>query len=214
MDHKEWQLLLAYASRIIGDVFDETDVLTYLVLLRAHAPALGITREFGHFLIHRERDRGEFHSYLCEQLRVASAAVETDASAQSIARAMTSAALYHEAVILADLNAVGMRSSLPMLPEARAEGVAACLLSLLQDARVIDKHGALVGKMVAAFNEERLVLLGQMKRPPGADVLIPILGVPNRYQPFSPLDAKHVANLPNRAFSLLRVAGKLVMHSE
>lgn len=216
MDHKERQLLLTLVSRLAGSTFEEMDVLTLFMLLRSHGSLPGPTREFGHFLVHRERDRGQFHAFLQGESQRSIGAVEdktTDGRA-FVAWVMRQAPLYEQGTILADVNVAATSLGLPHLPAVAADDLVACLISLLQGARLVDKAGVLMGHMVAAFNDERLVLFGQMRQTPPNEVLIPVMGVPNKYEGFTAVDDRHVASVPNTAFTLLRVGGALRMHSQ
>lgn len=218
MDYKEAHLLAHFHRRLAGDVFDETDVFGFLTILRQHAPARSPTREFGDFLAHRDRDRGIFRAFLLaalEQFNASSAiASSAPAAPADFRRALTVQPLFSEAMILADVNTLLGRLGRNPLDTVLAEPMTACIISLLQSARLVDDSGNNLGTLQAVLDEERLGLFAGLLRSDGTQVVVPVLTTPNRYQRVVRHDPRDLAVMPNTAFSLIRVRGELRMHSE
>jgi hypothetical protein len=217
MDARERHLLAHYLARIAGDVFEEADIYAFVLLLRPYASEGSSLREFGDFMAHRERTQGTFRRFLItelERLR-ATSIVETDCeTVQEAVKLLRSAVLFPEERILRDLNETLRLVGGTAIDTARAGAIVACLISLLQDASFLDGNKNEVGRLVAAFDADLLFLLAEMVRDGRTHILIPVLRTPNVYQRFIKADDRQFAAMPNEAFTLLRVNGKLRMHSE
>jgi hypothetical protein len=168
-------------------------------------------------MAHRKRNQGNFRQFLfteLERVRTKPIAETGFETVHEAAKAFRSAVLFPEERILHDLNETLQLVGGTAIDTARAGAIVACLISLLQDASFLDGNKNEVGRLVAAFDADLLFLLAEMVRDGGTHILIPVLRTPNVYQRFIKVDDRQFAATPNEAFTLLRVNGKLRMHSE
>jgi len=178
MDPKEQALVSLVCERIRKTVYDEHDVLCFLILLRPYANAGRPVREFADFVAHRERDRGALHRYL-QKLHAFKEAFVNNRHGQIAVDFVHSFADFRS-----DLDATMERLALEQLSPRVSADVFACILSLLQGVRLSDR-GTPLGHLALWCSQTDLQLIGLVHVSEGSqgpiEFAFPALTVRNRY---------------------------------
>jgi hypothetical protein len=176
MDAKEHCLGADLYERIRTYDFCERDILAFLILLRPHSAGSAV-RDLSDFVAHRERDRGLLKDYVHRVLNYAEAAVDNKRAAQVQVGAVHSATEFHDS-----LNATLARFDLSPLDLHVTNDVLACIMSLLQEVRLIH-NGVEIGAFQVGRFKKELWLLGaiRMPGPKKVPIVFPALIVPNTY---------------------------------
>jgi len=169
VDTKEELLVGDLYRRIKAYKFHECDVLAFLILLRPHSVANSPVRELSDFIAHREKDRGTLKTYMHDVARY----VRKETQRVSTNR-MHSATDFKYS-----LNATLIAFKLSPLDSNLTNDVLTCIVSLLQDVRLMH-DGIEIGRLrLGRFRKNELWLAGSI--PPLHDLIAPVLIVPNTY---------------------------------
>lgn len=178
MDAKESQLVRDLHARIAKATFHERDVLALLILIRPRAAANAAVRELSDFIAHREKDRGALKVYVKHIVRFLGALVAKRAATLKIDVVHTREAFRES------LNNTLDEYGLSAFDEDRADDVLACVMSLLQDVRLIENKTEIGWLGLVRFGKD-LHVAAQVHtpNPERTPVSAPALIVPNRYCP-------------------------------
>lgn len=215
MDQKEKDLLSHYYRRIAASLFDEKDILPFLILLRPYARPSTPVREFADFVAHRVRERGEFHSFLDDtRVQASLATIAPRASPREVQESIRQAQpVFRSEEISASFAEVLGSLGFPPLDDGRIGDVTLCIISLLQDVRFVD-DGHDLCTLLLAFDAEQVVLFGKIPElRPGEGGLLVLLATPNRYVRFAPPDDQAIMAMPNEFVTIVNVNGELKLIS-
>ena len=176
MDAKERSLLGDIHNRLVAGNFGEVDVLALLAVLRDHVSVQGPVRELGHFVAHRERDRGPMHSYLLEM---------RDIFERIYARNYSGVIGPHEIFSSDDiaraLDSALTEQGLETLSQLRHRQGQLAILSMIHCAAVVDRDGRQeIGSLELAIMRDKIELRGSVTiSAPCGSVKFPALSVTN-----------------------------------
>lgn len=133
IDAKQRQLIQRFYETIQSGTFDETDVHSLLILLRETVKHGDLVRELADFIAHRNKDRGEVHHYLANiAIKLADKQLLTSDVHEVFTRRKIgdrlNTALYADPLKLDPLD------------DTIINAVVACILSLLQNIRIVDSE--------------------------------------------------------------------------
>jgi hypothetical protein len=151
-------------------------VFSLLVLLRPLTSVGSAVYEFANFIAHREKDRGHIHAYLdrtkrlLDQLGKQSGVLEIKP-------------VFSKAEISHSINQVLQHIGLPSFEESHIDQILVCIMSLLQEVRILDRKGAELGRLILVHTASELQLLGEVWVLNKLYATFPVLIAPNRYIP-------------------------------
>ncbi len=175
MDAKEQRLVGDVYRRIMERAFHELDVLALLIVLRPYAASGSPVRELSDFVAHREKDRGSLKTYVHHVVAYGEALVNKTAAHLKI-DVVHSAQAFRES-----LNLALAQFKLAALASDFTDDVLACVMSLLQDVRLLHEKKE-IGRLWLGRVEKELWLCGEIVMPPKqVRVVFPALIVSNNY---------------------------------
>jgi hypothetical protein len=177
MDAKETHLVADVHQLIANRSFHERDILGLLILLREHAADPSPVRELGDFVAHREKDRGALKKY------VQHVAAYLEAAARKAPAQVQIKSVYSSASFRESLNAVFDRFGLPPLSVDLSDDVLTCVMSLLQDVRLLHNRKEIGCLGLGRFYSELWLCAAVIEPTKRVSVVFPALTVPNRYCP-------------------------------
>jgi hypothetical protein len=174
IDAKEQFLVSQLYRRICARHFYEPDVAALLILLRRHAEKYSPVKELSDFIAHREKDRGTLKTYmndLVRYFRKETQRVSTDP-------------IHSATDFKYSLNATLIAFNLSPLDSNLTNDVLTCIMSLLQDVRLMHDGIEISRLRLVRFRKNELWLAGSI--PPLKTgivhaVMAPVLIVPNTY---------------------------------
>lgn len=170
-DGKELSLIRRYRDRIVSAHFDENDVFALLAALRPFAAKDTPVYEFANFVAHREKDRGFIRDYLLRTKNILNDLGKVDA-------VLEIKPVFARDEIAVSINDALGRAGLSGLSESQADQVIVCIMSLLQDVRIVDDKNGQVGRLIFGCTAGELELLGEVRIDCGVDVIFPVLVAP------------------------------------
>jgi hypothetical protein len=176
IDAKE-QFLSQLYQRICASHFYERDVAALLILLRRHAEKYSPVRELSDFIAHREKDRGTLKTYMEDVVRYIRKGTER----------VSTHPIHSATDFKYSLNATLIAFNLSSLDSNLTNDVLTCIMSLLQDVRLMHDGIEISRLQLGRFRKNELWLAGIMSRPPLktstgiVTVIAPVLIVPNTY---------------------------------
>ena len=176
MDAKELSLIAKLHGRITAGSFAEADVLSLLVLLRPLAAVGSAVFAFAHFIAHREKDRGSIRAYLHQAKRTLDRLEKKNG-------ALDIKPVFSTDAIGASINYVLQQTGLSPFGEGQITQILVCIMSLLQDVRILDRKGRELGRLVLAHTASELQLLGKVWMQNKTYAMFPVLIVPNHAVP-------------------------------
>jgi len=156
MDDKQKSMISCLVERINQEIFDEIDVLALLILIRELAQPKGLTNELGHFVAHRQRDRGQFHDYL---LSNANKIIDASIEKNVFTALVNENAHTTPESIIQDLNVILSKIKIPSLKVSLSNTIAYCIASLLQKVKFEDKHGQVIGETFIIYTPNGAALV-------------------------------------------------------
>ncbi|MGE3979577.1 MAG: hypothetical protein AB7F94_18630 [Nitrospira sp.] len=177
MDAKEQNLVADLHQLITNHSFYERDILALLILLREHATDGSAVRELGDFVAHREKDRGALKKYVQHMNAFVEAAVK-NGPAQMKVKPVYSSAEFRDS-----LNTSFARFGLPQVSPDLTDDVLICIMSLLQDVRIVHRREEIGHLLLSRFASELWLFAVVMEPIKKVPVLFPALTVPNRHCP-------------------------------
>lgn len=175
MDAKETNLVRDLHQRVVARTFHERDILALLILLREHSPKLSAVRELADFVAHREKDRGSLKAYVHHVVKYGEALVNGTAASLKI-DVVHSADDFH-----GSLNAVLGTFGLAAVPREISDDVLACVMSLLQDVRLVHEKREIGRLGLVRLKKDLMICAAIVMRPKNVTVVFPALIVANRY---------------------------------
>jgi hypothetical protein len=152
MDRKErWQASRLHAQ-IVQGTFTEEDVFALLMILREYSARGSPLRECADFIAHREKDRGQVFEYL----------ERTKTVLDNLGKPST-VPIFSLAELKACLDSCLAQFGLAAIDEPMVNYVLICIISLLQDVRLVKRDGTSVGVLEVAISKTDVVLLGNVR---------------------------------------------------
>ena len=105
--------------------------------------------ELGSFVAHRRRTQGEFHWFV-------KSSVQAVRSGRGLLIGMDAQPIYPTDAILSSINSALDSVAIAAIPESLAEGMAFCLISLLQGVTFADHEDQDIGRLFFAFNASEI----------------------------------------------------------
>jgi hypothetical protein len=217
MDPKERNIILRIVQNLRDSNFDERDVLLFLILVREHCNPQSPLRELAHFAAHRRRNRGAFHEFIIREIaRINSSATRESSTPglQFVQNALAQSPVYATSRLRSALSDLWRDQQLGEFDSDTFDVLIFCIVSLLQDCRFIDNTGNDVGRLLLAFNSYRIALLAQIIALTGEHVVFSVISIDNKFIPFSHLDDRHAASLPNNFIRVAISEGRVIVESE
>ena len=156
MDRKErWQVSRLH-SQIVQGTFSEEDVFALLMLLREYSVKGSPLRECADFIAHREKDRGQVFEYLERTKNVL----------DNLGKISTVLEIKPVFSLMEMKNCVDLcltQFGLGALDERLTNQILVCIISLLQDVRLVKRDGTPVGVLEVAVSKTEVVLLGKVR---------------------------------------------------
>lgn len=205
MDPKEQDLIRQFHLRIQSGLFDEKDVFAWLVLLREHAS--GPAKEFGHFMVHRRRHRGDFFEFVTSR---GAEWVEWPPSVSEAQKRVAEAPPVFELEEIArSFNRALDSLQLSQLSEGQVEDTVLCVMSLLQWSGYEGSGGDTLGRSLLAYDQDHVTMFFVRGEDYVFSTFMPVLRVSNRYQSFHERTDRHFMTTPNEYLTVVNVNGNL-----
>lgn len=153
MDRKErWQISRLH-TKVVQGAFTEEDVFALLMVLREYAASGSPLRECADFIAHREKDRGHVFEYLARTKTFLEnpGSSDTDLEIKPV---------FSLEEFKACINSCLAQFSLAPLSDRRVNCVLVCIISLLQDVRLVKRDGTPVGALEVAASRTEILLMG------------------------------------------------------
>jgi hypothetical protein len=189
LDDKELSLISSLRRKIKEKDFHERDILALLLLLRQYSASHSPVYELANFINHREKVQGHIKDYLYEAKKTLDDAKQKGAGRQLVFRE-----LFTVKDVQNSFNSTFSQLDLEDLTLQDAEDVLLCIMSLLQDVRILHNDEE-IGKLTLVRTKSEIQLRGNI-RIQNEDFPFSPLIVPNHYcdgprgeepQPFSGL---------------------------
>jgi hypothetical protein len=177
IDAKEQCLVSQLYHRICAGHFYEPDVAALLILLRRHAEKYSPVNELSDFIAHREKDRGTLKTYMNDIVRYFRK--ETQRLSTNPIHSATDFKYSLNATLMAAFELSPLDSNL-------TNDILTCIMSLLQDVRLMHDGIEITRLRLGRFRKNELWLAGIIGIPPLKTgivhpVIAPVLIVPNTY---------------------------------
>ncbi|WP_040205801.1 hypothetical protein [Neobacillus jeddahensis] len=156
MDIKEQALLHGYYQKLIDNTLDEKDVYAFLLLISNRNKEIRWMNELADAVIHREQHKGAIKEFL----------FETKTKFESLGK--TKQVLRIEDVfsfkeIKNGMNKTLTEYQLPGLTNEKVNDFITCLISLLQQIKIVDEQGREIGKLFFAISSKQIILMAEME---------------------------------------------------
>jgi hypothetical protein len=178
IDAKEQCLVSQLYHRICAGHFYEPDVAALLILLRRHAEKYSPVRELSDFIAHREKDRGTLKTYMDDVVRYI----------RKRTQRVSTNPIHSATDFKYSLNATLIAFNLSPLDSNLTNDLLTCIMSLLQDVRLMHDGIEISRLQLGRFRKNELWLAGIARIPPVKTntgivpaVIAPVLIVPNTY---------------------------------
>lgn len=156
MDRKEgWQVSRLHAQ-IVQGTFSEEDVFALLMLLREYSAKGSPIRECADFIAHREKDRGQVFEYLERTKHVLD-------NLGKVSTVLQIKPVFSLPEMKDCLDSCFVRFGLPSLGPQWVDRIMVCIISLLQDVRLVRRDGTPVGVLEVALSKTEVILLGKVR---------------------------------------------------
>ncbi len=156
MDRKEhWQVSRLHAQ-IVQGTFSEEDVFALLMLLREYSAKDSPVRECADFIAHREKDRGQIFEYLVRTKNVLD-------NLGKVSTVLEIKPVFSMPEMKSCLESCLAQFSLAALTDLVVNGLLVCIISLLQDVRLVRRDGVPIGVLEVAISKTEVVLLGKVR---------------------------------------------------
>ena len=132
MDQKADEMIKKIYNMLKDNVFLETDILNFLILIREHLAKTSTLREICDFIAHRERDRGNTFNYLKK--------IKKYVDENSVLPKNLSASLYKEYEIKRELNDFLITRGFDPLNDKTLREIILCIISLLQETKLVNDN--------------------------------------------------------------------------
>jgi hypothetical protein len=176
MDAKEHQLVRDLARRLRNRTFHERDVLALLIVLREHTGPRSTLRELADFVAHREKDRGALQRYVKHVFDY------LEALKKGTEARLRVATVHSPQEFCDSVNAALVKFDLVPLPRDVTDDAFVCVMSLLQEVRLIH-NGSQIGGLSLGRLVNDLHLSGVVLTSEGTRVAFPALIIENKYCP-------------------------------
>lgn len=184
MDKKERQLFDTYYNKFSKRNFDEKDVLSFLLFVREKAQDNKVMKELGDFIVQRENCTGDVKAFFEECQDIINNLGK--GKKQKIEN------MFSFKEIRNGFNSLFIDKGLEKLPPEVINDFILCIISLLQDVKLVSKSGNKeVGHLSFAASSKDLFLMGNMKvlhKGRFIPVTFPVLSVRNMYEKITPQD--------------------------
>lgn len=208
MDKKERQLFDYYYNKFASRSFDEKDVLSFLLLIRDEVQDNRVMKELGDFIVQRENCTGHVKVFFqeCKQI--------IDNLGKGKKQKIENLFSFKE--IRNGFNALFIEQGLEKLPPEVINDFILCLISLLQDVKLVFGNGKKeVGHLSFAASSKELFLMGNMKalhKGRFIPVTFPVLSVRNMYEKIKPQDENDTPYLFDHAIiEVINSDGEMVI---
>ena len=156
MDIKEQALLNYYYGKFIGNTFDELDVYAFLLLIRNRSREIRCINELADFVAQRDQYNGFIKEYL----------IETRKKFESLGK--TKSAFRIEDVfsfkeIKNGINKILTEFQLTGLANEKINDFVTCLISILQQVKIIDDQEREIGKLFFALSNKQIILMAEIE---------------------------------------------------
>lgn len=187
MDKKERQLVDYYYNKFSNRSFDEKDLYSFLMVIRAHTSDNKVIHELTDFIDHREKNTGFAKEYLdaCKD-------IINNLGKEKVRRKIENIFSFKE--IRNGFNTLFQQLGYEKLPPDIINDFIICMISLLQDVKIVS--GSLnkeIGHLSFAASSKELFLMGNMTiKSQGRfmPITFPVLTVKNIYEEIKPQDQK------------------------
>lgn len=174
MDIKERTLLNYYYGKLLDNTVDEKDIYTILLMIGNRSSEISCIKELAAFAVQRERYRGIIRDYLFDT-RI---------------KFKTPGRIRIEDVFSFKEMKTGINKSLADhqfkgLTNEKMNDFVACLISILQQIRIIDDQDSEVGKLFFAISSKQIILMAEIEVSQNflkkTNAVFPVLTANNTY---------------------------------
>lgn len=208
MDKKERQLFDYYYNKFAERIFDEKDVLSFLLFVREKAQDNKVIKELGDFIVHRENYTGYVKAFFedCQEIinnlgKGKNKKIENMFSFKEIRNGF---------------NSLFIEQGLEKLPPEVINDFILCIISLLQDVTLVSgSSNKEIGHLSFAASSKELLLMGNMKvlhKGKFIPVTFPVLSVRNMYEKIKPQDGNDTPYLfDNEIIEVINSNGEIMI---
>lgn len=208
MDKKEKQLFDTYYKLFVERMFDEKDLLSFLLFVRKDAQDNKVIKELGDFVVHRE----DYTGYVKEFFD------ECQSIIHNLGKGKTKKIenMFSFKEIRNGFNSLFMDRGFEKLPPEVINDFILCIISLLQSVTLVSSSSNKeVGHLSFAASSKDLFLMGNMKvlhKGRFIPVTFPVLSVRNMYEEIKPQDANDTPYLfDNEIIEVINSNGEMMI---
>jgi hypothetical protein len=195
IDPKARAMAASYHRHIRSGTYTESDVFGLIILVRERAPQGSALREFGDFIAHRARTRGPTLKYVTDFATFAVRARQAALQGSNLEETFVPAPVFTLDETGASVNTVLADFGLSPLRSLEVEALTLCLISILQNARIVTDPTRPEGDplddeahLELSYSQDRVTLLCKLRVSVGPLIgpvvrpwwVFEALSVPNR----------------------------------
>lgn len=175
---KEKSLISYYGRKFNNSTFDEKDVLALLVLIKKYYKDIPSIHELGEMATKREQYQGLITNYIFETRRKFASIGQTKA-------ALRIHDVFPFKEIRNGLNKIMADFQLIELTNEKINDFVTCLISILQQVKIMDENNKEIGKLFFAISEKQVILMVEIEVSQNllkkTNVVFPVLTANNNY---------------------------------
>lgn len=155
MDTKEQALLNYYYEKFMNNTFDEKDVYAFLLLIGNRSKEIRCINEITDFVMDRKQHKGYFKEWL----------FETRKKFESLGRTKTPIRIedvFSFKEIKNGINKALADCQLNSLPNDKINDFVTCLISILQQVKIVDQDKE-IGKLFFALSNKQIILMAEIE---------------------------------------------------
>lgn len=175
---KEKSLISYYGRKFNNSTFDEKDVLSFLVLIKKYYKDIPSIHELGEMATKREQYQGLITDYIFETRRKFTSIGQTKA-------ALRIHDVFPFKEIRNGFNKIMADFHLIELTNEKINDFVTCLISILQQVKIIDENNKEIGKLFFAISEKQVILMVEIEVSQNllkkTNVVFPVLTANNNY---------------------------------
>lgn len=207
MDTKEQALLNGYYQKLMDNTFDEKDVYAFLLLIYNRNKEIRWINEMTDAVIHRDQHKGAIKEFLMETKRKFENLGKTK-------QALRIEDVFSFKEIKNGMNKVLAEYQLPSLPNEKLNDLITCMISILQQMKIIDEQEREIGKLFFAVSSKQIILMAEMEVAQNflkkTNAVFPVLTTNNHYVDLKKQDKYDTPYLfTDKVIEVTNQAGKL-----
>ncbi|SHI09584.1 hypothetical protein SAMN02745196_02806 [Clostridium collagenovorans DSM 3089] len=205
MDDKEKQIIKDLCKKFIDRNYSESDVVSFLIMLRRHAKGIRSITELGDFIAHRDKEKGGVKDYLEKTKNVLD-------NLGQINTTLVIKEVFTFKEFRNGINRILQNNSISKLDDTIINDLMLFSMSIIQETTIRNKESDKLGILKFSISEAKIILLGEFEIENNnrkVKCSVPVLEVNNRYINMNKMDKFDTPISFNKVIKVEAVSGEI-----